>query len=271
MRNDLDGYFSSPQDAPPKWLAMLTVYLDESGQESKDWQFIAGFLGNSDQWAALASKWSLALGNRKRLHMKELRWNDRRAERRIKPLLERLAQIPEQCGLIPIVGGVRFADYEDLLSGTPWEKILSGYMHCLFALVTQILRVTPPDERIEFVFEAQDKYEPYANDAFNKGLALPDHHFSRTSDGRPKIAKWGFVPKNSTVLLQPADYLAFALRAAWTDKHSRQAQWCLPLLASCDHAKRGVGSIMDRSRVRKLLQTTKIIAEVYSIRPEEKR
>jgi hypothetical protein len=235
---------------------MLTAYLDECGHEQKNWQFIAGFFGNDDQWKSFAPMWSAALGKRKNLHMKGLRWNDRRAERRIKPLLERLAPIPEQCGLTPIVGGIRYGDYEDLLIGTPWEKVLSGYIHCLFSLVMQTLRVLPPDERIEFVFEAQDTYEPYAHAAFTKFLAVPGDSWRAMTDGRPKVAKWSFVPKGTTILTDASDYAAFAMHAAWTDINSRKAQWCVPLLRSCDHSNRGIGSIMNRKMIRDVVSQT---------------
>jgi hypothetical protein len=254
VQDALKGFSKSPEDAAPGWLGMLTAYLDECGHERKDWQFIAGFFGNSDQWKDFSSKWTSALGNRKRLHMNSLRWNDKRAERRIKPLLERLAPIPEECGLTPIVGGIRYRDYEDMLIGTPWQKVMAGYMHCIFAVVIQTLRVIPSDERIEFVFEAQGVYEPYVNAAFKKSLAVPDHPCKATSDGRPKVAKWSFVPKDATILTDAADYLAFALHATWTDKESRKAQWCEPLLRSCDHSNRGVGSIMNRRIVREVVR-----------------
>jgi hypothetical protein len=267
---ELEGYFSVPHDGPPRWLGMLTAYLDECGHEQKGWQFIAGFFGNDDQWKSFCPRWRAALGNRKNLHMHDLRWNGKHAERRIKPLLERLAPIPEQCGLTPIVGGVRYGDYEDLLVGTPWQKSLGGYMHCLFAVVTQTQRVVPSNERIEFVFEAQDTYEPYANAAFTKSLAVPDHPWKTMNDGRPKVAKWSFVPKGTTILTDPADYVAFALHAAWTDKKSRKAEWCLPLLRNCDKDNRGIGSIMNRQMVRQViagatyLQVSKIINEILS-------
>jgi hypothetical protein len=235
---------------------VLTAYLDECGHERKDWQFIAGFFGNSDQWKDFASKWTPALGKRKHLHMNSLRWNGRYAEQRINPLLARLAPIPEQCGLTPIVGGIRFGDYEDLLAGTPWKRVLTGYTHCVFAVVLQTLRVVPSNERIEFVFEAQDAYAPYVNAAFTKSLAVPDHPWKSMSDGRPKVAKWSFVPKGTTVLTDAADYVAFALHAAWTDKDSRKAEWCKPLLESCEHNDRGIGSIMNRQMIRQLVRGT---------------
>jgi hypothetical protein len=33
----LEGYFSVPHDDPPKWLLMLTAYIDETGQQGDSW------------------------------------------------------------------------------------------------------------------------------------------------------------------------------------------------------------------------------------------
>src|SRR5690349_4944011 len=100
LRKELDGYFSSPHDAPPKRLLMLTAYLDESGHESKNWMFLAGFLGNEEQWRDFVPKWQAGLGpQRKCLHMTELRWNRERTQ----TLLRKLGPIPEQCKLEPMM------------------------------------------------------------------------------------------------------------------------------------------------------------------------
>src|SRR5216117_2373707 len=99
IRKDLDGFFSSPQDHPAKWLFMLTAYVDESGHESPDWVIVAGLLGNDDQWKQLATDCRLALGNRKRFHMKSLRWKHERT----KKLLQTLGPLPAKCGLQRIV------------------------------------------------------------------------------------------------------------------------------------------------------------------------
>ncbi len=136
---------------------MLTAYLDETGHETKDWMFVAGFLGDRQQWKRLVPLWTEALGQRKHLHMSDLRWNKRQTQQ----LLQRLGPIPDKCGLKPVVGGVRVKHYEDLLAGTPAQKLLKGYIVCIYPLVVNVLRAIPRNERLEIVFEQQSEYQPY--------------------------------------------------------------------------------------------------------------
>jgi hypothetical protein len=89
-----------------------------------------------DQWGKFVDAWKVGLGpQRTSLHMTDLRWNKDRTKR----LLARLGPIPEKCGLHGMLGGVRFGDYEDLVSGTPDAKKLKGYMSCLMPMVLQTL------------------------------------------------------------------------------------------------------------------------------------
>ena len=237
---------------------MMRAYIDESGHEGKNWMFLAGYLGNEDQWRRFAAAWKIGLGpQRKSLHMHDLRWN----RHRTKSLLERLGPIPEKCGLIPILSGLRFGDYEDLVSGGPAEKLLKGWLACLTPLVVQMLRVVPDDERVEVVFEEQREYQPYANLAFTSSLAVSAHPWNRTKDGRPKMAKWSFVPKGSTIMTDPADYLAFALRELWTDRHSTKTEWCRPILRSGV----GVGKIFRRQEIRAAISGTLVLAAYRTI------
>jgi hypothetical protein len=249
---ELDGYFDSPEDAPAGWLLMMRAYIDESGHEGKGWMFLAGYLGNEDHWRSFVSPWKTGLGpQRKSLHMTELRWNQDRTKR----LLARLGPIPEACGLTPLLAGVRYSDYEDLVSGTPAAKLLKGYLACLFPLILQTLRVVPNTERLEVVFEEQREYEPFAQIVLSQ-LAVPDHPWKRTLDGLPKLAKWAFVPKGTTIMTDPADYFAFALREVWTDKTSKKSEWCQPILKSDE----GIGKILRRQEVRDIISTTFMMA-----------
>ena len=58
---ELDGYFDSPEDAPPRWLLMLRAYLDESGHEGKGWMALAGYIGRKEQWLDFIPKWKAPL------------------------------------------------------------------------------------------------------------------------------------------------------------------------------------------------------------------
>jgi len=252
LDDEIAGYFGSPEDAPAKWVLMLRAYIDESGHESKGWTILAGYLGREEQWKAFVPKWREVLGpQRKFLHMKSLRWK----KDSTRYLLKRLSPIPEACGLVGCVGGVRYQDYEDLVTGTPDEKLIRGYVVCLYAMVIQVLRGTPKDERIEFVFEEQRQYEPLVNVILPIIGTLPLHSSDKawktTSDGRLRLAKWGFVPKGSTLMTDPADYLAFGLREAWTDSKSKKAQWCKPILTA--GSGEGYGSIMKRATIRTII------------------
>jgi hypothetical protein len=253
--DELDGYFSSPHDAPPKWMLMLTAYIDESGHESKGWMFLAGFLGNEDQWKGFVPLWKSALGpQRKHLHMSDLRWNSTGT----KNLLARLGTVPNMCGLTPVLTGVRYSDYEDLVSGSPFEKSLKGWLVCLLPLILQILRVVPDGERLEVVFEEQNQYEPFAHKALGTIAELNGSIRTVNADGKPKLAKWSFVPKGSTIMTDAADYFAFALRAGWTDKKSKKAIWSGPIMQSGNG--NGIGYIMKRKDVRRNIQDTYVLA-----------
>jgi hypothetical protein len=224
---------------------MFTAYVDETGHElERGWTFLAGFLGNEDQWSNFVPKWRVGLGpQRKSLHMSSLRWNNDSTRR----LLARLGPIPEECCLRPIMAGVRFEDYADLVSGKPYKKQLKGYLTCLHALVIQVLRVIPGDERLEMVFEEQGEYEPFANLV----LAIAAQQGPRTSEGLPKLAKWSFVPKGSTIMTDPSDYFAFALAKIWSDPHSKKAKWCYPILNSGQGI--GYGKVMQKDEIRPII------------------
>ena len=223
--------------------------MDESGQESKNWVFIAGFIGNEDQWRKFVPAWREGLGNRKSLHMAALRFKKDRERR----LLERLAPIPVNCNLEPLLGGIRISDYRDLfVNDTFQEKLNSGFICAFLPLMSQMLRWMPADERVELVFEQQDRYAGVLNFWLNSihshlGRELMPVLF--TADGKPRIAKWSFVPKGSTCLTEPADYFVYSVAQYYKDKNSRRAQWCLPILRSVDSVS-VIGAIMQKEHSR---------------------
>jgi hypothetical protein len=243
---------------------MFKAYLDESGHEHRDWMFVAGYLGHEDAWREkFVPRWKQGLGPQRRfLHMNSLRWGGR-SSTRTKNLLDRLGPIPEGCGLIPVLGGVRYSDYEDLVDGSIHEKELKGYIACLFPLLIQVLRVVPDTERLEVVLEDQKQYKSAADQMLST-LASTRHDFFCTKDGRPKIAKWGWVPKGSTIMTDPADYLAFALRELWIDKNSKKTKWCNSILKPGE----GIGRIQRRDEIRNVVTETYMQA-YFSGAPEE--
>src|SRR2546422_542443 len=227
---------------------MLTAYVDESGHETKDWMFVAGFLGNDEQWKKFVPLWRKALGQRNALHMNSVRWNNDKG--RTKALLARLGPIPDKCNLTPVLGGVRVKDYEDLLVGTPGQKLLKGYVACIYPFVINVLRHIPKNERLERVFEQQDEYRPFTECALAAIVSLRNERpdWFLTNDGLPKLAKWSFVLKDSTILTQPADYFVYALRQLYQDKNSKKVEWCKPILGSGNG--QGIGGIMKRREMR---------------------
>jgi hypothetical protein len=223
---------------------VLTAYLDESGQESKGRVFIAGFLGNDDQWKKCAANWKTALGGRKSLHMRKLRWSSHRTG----PLLARLGPVPRNAGLEPLLGGVKVTDYEDLVAGSIGEKLLAGYIAALYPLVIKALQYVPRDERLELVLGQQQRYALFANlmlGALAK-MRFPAEMFL-TDKGLPKLASWRSVPRESTHLCEPADYLAYATTQVYRDRGSLRAKMCLPIMG--DDAT-FTGEVLSREKVR---------------------
>lgn len=225
---------------------MLTAYVDESGHESKGWMFVAGFMGNDEQWRQFVPLWKEALGNKKALHMRSLPWNNDRTRR----LLARLGSVPDKCGLTPVVGGVRSADYEDLLEGTPAAKLLKGYLVCIYPLVVNILRSIPRNERLEIIFEQQNEYQPFSECALAAIVSLRNERpdWFLTDAGLPKLAGWKFLSKDVTTQTQVADYFVYALLQVYQDKNSLKTKWCRPILDS--GCGQGVGAVMTRKQIR---------------------
>jgi hypothetical protein len=229
---------------------MFRAYIDESGHEALSWVIVGGFFGHEDEWERFVPLWKQGLGpQRKSLHMSDLRWKKDSTRR----LLERLGPIPDSCGLRRCVGGVNVQHYQDLIAGTMAEKALKGYQAALTPMVIHVLRAVPPTERIEFVFEEQREYEEAVHNTMHFAATIR-HDYQVTADGLPKVAKWGFVPKGSTVMTDPADYLVYAAREFQIDWKSQRAQWCLPILASGDTM--AYGAILTREEIRGRIQKT---------------
>jgi hypothetical protein len=248
----LNGFFESPETAPPSRLCMIRAYLDESGHEQKEHVIIAGHAGTYAAWKTFVREWPQAVGpQRTRLHMKTLRWSNPRTQK----LLANLGPIPAQCGLVRVIGGVRVADYEDLVSGTELEKVFKGYIPALFAAVSHLLVQTPADERVEIVVEYQKQYAPYAHDAFLAVSHLKDKRFYR-SDGKHKLARWGVALKENEPLFDQADYLAYAVLQRCRDPKSVKAEWCSPIL----EGGQTCGEILNRKQARDSLLNTKDFA-----------
>ncbi len=223
---------------------MIQAYLDETGQQARDFVFIAGHIGYEEQWNKFIPAWNDALGSqRKRLHMQSLRWSSRNTE----TLLARLGPIPAAYGLKRLIGGVRVADYEDLIPGSRAKKTITGYACALLSIgVTLYLGSIPEGQRYEIVLEQQDRYAVQAHIVFSTLASNQDPRF-RTQNGQLKIARYSFLSAKNTMLFDQADYLCYALRHKYINANSQKARWCSPILESSTET---IGRIMTRDEIR---------------------
>jgi hypothetical protein len=223
---------------------VIRAYLDETGQHERDFVFIAGHIGFDGQWNHFAQAWNAALGSqRKRLHMRHLRWSSDST----KKLLANLGPIPAECGLKRLVGGVRVADYEDLIPGPKAKKAVTGYACAVLAVgVTLMIGSIPESERYELIFERQDRYSLQARIALETLATNPNPLF-RNKNGQLKIAKWSYAPNESTVLFDQADYLCYALAQKYKSPQSQRALWTASILESNTDT---IGRIMTREEIR---------------------
>jgi hypothetical protein len=224
LLEEVHGFFETPHDSPPDCVMAITVYLDETQHSvPQDYAFVAGFRGTEEQWNKCVTAWKSALGKRPALHMCDLRWGGVHAEHRVKPLLERLGPIPYECGLIPVYGGVRVSDYYDLMADeTIFKQKVMGYMVCLAAAFTLLMETVPGHESIKIVCEAQEEYEISA-----KRLFKIFRHLAGQNPSHPYLSSIEYVEKNT--LLEPADYLAFALGKHFNEEGSKKDLWCRPI------------------------------------------
>jgi len=220
---------------------MITLYLDESGTHSERYTVVAGFAGKKRPWTKFEPVWKEGLGDRPFLHLRKMPLTTQRE----KEWLETLGPLPYNCKLKPIYGAVNPGDFRDLISGTVGEAYGHSYCLCMVQIVAA-LKDIPGDERFEFVFEASplDFYIDKQMQMMAKFRVL------QRQDGRSRLAKWSFVPKDSCSLFQPADYLANHLYNREIDPTSKRSIWTEPIARD----RKLLGSQMSRDRVRLLFQ-----------------
>jgi hypothetical protein len=160
-------------------------------------------------------------------------------------------------GLTPIFGGVRQADYIDLVEGTAEERRLAGFLICCFPLIISTLRNIPKDERLEIVFGRQDVYWPLADIAIATIAQARYYPEILMSDGRHKLANWRSAPQQpEDGLTEIADSFCYALLQAYRNKTSLRARWCQPILDAHDG---GYGQIFKKSEIRPLIEKTLMV------------
>ena len=211
----------------------VTAYLDES-QVTTDTKHVvvAGFYGENASWDSFSGEWQaeLARRGRKHLHMKELRWSSKKAEKRIKPLLSDLGSLPAKYRLSLLYGAVRVSDYSDMLVGnSPAQKILNGYLVCFSKVLADLCIVLPAHASLRVVCEQQKVYEALARKMFEL--------VARSMSRNPRNA-WldGFtsVPKASIFMTELADYLAFAIGKFLDEEGTKKDLWCRPIFGGVE-------------------------------------
>jgi hypothetical protein len=162
-------------------------------------------------------------------------------------LLARLGPIPAENGLKRVIGGVRVADYEELIPGPKAKKALTGYACAVLSIgVTLMIGSIPEGERYDIILEQQDRYALQAQVALET-LAKNPNPLYRNKNGLFKIAKWSFLPSRSTMLFDQADYLCYALAQKYKAPGSQKARWTAPILESNTDT---IGRIMSREEIR---------------------
>jgi hypothetical protein len=220
---------------------------------------VAGFIGNEDQWRALAQQWPKGFdgSQRKSLHTSSLHFKNE-SER---SLLKKLGAIPESAGVKRISGSVNEADYYDLVEGTAAELHAHGYALALVPLILAIENTIPPDESYKLVFEEQGALGFYRE----KALISISHILSnppkdRRHIKRPKLIGWETMAKGQTCLCEPADYLCYHLAHKSADPNSVRTLWTAPIM--------GDGTIHIRHLTPK--KTRELFVMSQFLRPQEK-
>lgn len=220
---ELDGFFESPEDDPPKVLCMLKLYLDESIDGGTGMCFVAGYLGTKRQWKDYVEAWRKELSPRKSIHVTELRLNSKQAPKRHGDLLRRLGGVPEKCKLRPFAGSICRKDYEDKVSGTALEVLMEGYVLAILGLMDELAKHLDRDERVEVFFEEQVIHASLRE----RAMTVWRKRY-RTAAGWSVLARWGSVPKG--ILTEASDYLCYALQQLYIYPDSQKSTLTSPIL-----------------------------------------
>jgi hypothetical protein len=235
----------------------VSAYLDESQvTASTEHVVVAGFYGENPNWEALKDKWQALLKQRGRehLHMKELRWTHRNAETRTKSLLAQLGPLPNQCKLMPIYGATKVSHFADLLKTDPEKAAFSGYIVCLSQILGKLCVHLPAHASLRVICEEQKVYQGLAQRMFH----LVARWMAKRPDN-PWLDEFGTVPKRSTFMTEPADFLAFAIGKFLDENGAKKDLWCRPIFNGVDPKK--IVDVFDREQAR---EATRIVQDSSS-------
>jgi hypothetical protein len=166
-----------------------------------------------------------------------------------------LGAIPHKHGLRALVGAVKVSDYADLLSNPAEQYVLQGYGMALYPIIHALLAATPVHERIKWVFEEQRQYGELARAVF-RGY--------EGAEAKHRVSDISFVPKSSTCLTQPADFLAYAVLQQLRDPNSKRARWSKPIFGGVPYLGMIVGREMIRGILSKSLAEASYLTELQT-------
>ncbi len=225
-------------------MATLTAYFDETGLSSDEKLcVVAGFVGNDAQWTSFAADWIPALGQRRNLHVRKLRWKQH--YKRIASDLKGLGRIPRKFNLIPVLSGIRHRDYEEIMKGRVREKYTNPYMTCAQACISTVLKfVAGPEDEVLFIFDRQEGRRAEAIERLHEIV----FKWARVD---PRFKDILLVNHETTVCLDPADYLAFAIRENVVNRQGQKARATKPILAGYRKWRSGIFSRKQISNMTK--------------------
>lgn len=223
-------------------MGLLTGYFDESGIHEGDHTcVVAGFVGNDAQWQGFAAEWIPAIRPRLNLHMTKLRWKQHPG--RIAPLLAKLGPIPYRYNLRPVFVRLRWSDYNRIVKGNVSARFTNPYALCAVCCMTEVLSNIAGSDEVYFLFDRQEGLRKKTMQE------LRDLSFDFWGvDSRVKGID--FIPRQSTVCLDPADYLAFVLREKGIDGNSVKVQMGASIMAG----RGGYGGTIAADQLKEMVE-----------------
>jgi hypothetical protein len=221
-------------------MALLTAYFDESGVHGQHSCVIAGFVGNDAQWQSLASDWIKAIKPRTNIHMKKLRWNQH--PERIAPLLAKLGPIPHKYNLKPVTVSLSWSHYNSIVKGNVDERFTNPYIVAAWVAIAVVMNQIAANDDVLFIFDRQEgrrrETMEYMRDVLLKETRVDS-----------RIKNIDLIDRKGTVCLDPADYLAFAVRERGISLNSTKAILCAPIIGT-----EGFGGRISEDQLRWMVE-----------------
>jgi hypothetical protein len=106
---------------------------------------------------------------------------------------------------------------------------------------------------LTLILGQQDRYAPRANAMLTMiaSMRIPAEMLL-TEGGLPKLASWRFIPRHSTNLTEPTDFLAYATTQIYRDREPTRAKLCMPIVGNNEAMI--IGKILSRHEVRFTIQ-----------------